>query len=41
MERQIYQNKDVLTAAKERISYLFDEFESIIVSISGDRKSVV
>lgn len=39
MERQIYQNKDVLTAAKERISYLFDEFESIIVSISGGKDS--
>lgn len=44
MERQIYINKDVLTAARERIAYLFDEMEkgeieNIIVSISGGKDS--
>lgn len=39
MTRQIYINKDVLTASRERISYLFDEFNEIIVSISGGKDS--
>lgn len=36
-----YQDKNVLEATKERISYLFDEFENIIVSISGGKDSTV
>lgn len=39
MLRQVYINKDVLTAAKERISYIFDEFENVCVSISGGKDS--
>lgn len=41
MLKQIYINKTVDVAAKERISYLFDEFENIIVSISGGKDSTV
>jgi len=41
MIKQIYINKTVLEAAKERISYVFDEFENIIVSISGGKDSTV
>ncbi len=41
MLRQVYVNKTVLEAAKERISYIFDEFENIIVSISGGKDSTV
>lgn len=36
-----YKDKNVLEAAKERISYLFDEFDNIIVSISGGKDSTV
>jgi predicted phosphoadenosine phosphosulfate sulfurtransferase len=39
MLRQVYINKTVLEAARERISYIFDEFENIIVSISGGKDS--
>src|SRR5690625_2254920 len=39
MLKQVYVPKDVLTAAKERISYIFDEFEDIVVSISGGKDS--
>lgn len=39
MLKQVYVNKDVLTAARERIAYIFDEFENITVSISGGKDS--
>lgn len=41
MLKQVYINKSVLDSAKERISYIFDEFENIIVSISGGKDSTV
>jgi len=41
MLKQVYVNKSVLEAARERISYIFDEFENIIVSISGGKDSTV
>jgi predicted phosphoadenosine phosphosulfate sulfurtransferase len=41
MLRQVYISKTVLDAARERISYVFDEFENIIVSISGGKDSTV
>jgi len=41
MFRQIYINKTVLDATRERMSYIFDEFENIIVSISGGKDSTV
>jgi len=41
MLRQTYINKTVLDAARERIAYIFDEFENIIVSISGGKDSTV
>ena len=34
-----YNNKDVYTAAKERIEYIFDEFEHICISFSGGKDS--
>ena len=34
-----YNNKDVYTAARERIEYIFDEFEHICVSFSGGKDS--
>ena len=34
-----YNNKDVYTAAKERITYIFDEFEHICISFSGGKDS--
>ena len=36
---KIYNDKDVYTAAKERIEYIFDEFEHICVSFSGGKDS--
>lgn len=39
MLKQIYIDRDVLTAARERISMIFDDFENIIVSISGGKDS--
>jgi predicted phosphoadenosine phosphosulfate sulfurtransferase len=36
---QVYTHRDVLTAARERINYIFDNFERIIVSISGGKDS--
>ena len=36
-----YKDDNVLVAAKKRISYIFDEFQSIIVSISGGKDSTV
>lgn len=41
MLRQVYISKDVVTAAKERMAYVFDEFDNIIVSISGGKDSTV
>ena len=41
MLKQVYINKTVLESARERISYVFDEFENIIVSISGGKDSTV
>ncbi|MGG1673960.1 phosphoadenosine phosphosulfate reductase family protein [Paenibacillus sp. NRS-1783] len=37
--KKTYLNKNVLTAAQERISLLFDHFEHIVVSISGGKDS--
>lgn len=39
MLRQVYTKDNVLQAAKRRISYIFDEFENIVVSISGGKDS--
>lgn len=36
-----YQNKNVLTAARERVAYVFDNFERIYVSFSGGKDSSV
>lgn len=36
-----YQTKDVLTAAQERVSYAFDNFEKVYVSFSGGKDSSV
>lgn len=41
MELKKPTNKNVLTAAKERISYTFDNFEKIMVSFSGGKDSSV
>jgi len=41
MLKQVYVEKNVLESAKARISYIFDEFENIIVSISGGKDSTV
>lgn len=43
MSHQAYTNRDVLTAAKERVSWIFDNYKSedIIVSISGGKDSTV
>jgi len=38
---QIYLNKSVLEAAKERISFIFDEFEDVVVTFSGGKDSTV
>lgn len=38
---RVYLNKDVLTASKERISFIFDNFEKIVVSFSGGKDSGV
>lgn len=39
MLRQVYINKTVMDSARDRVSYIFDEFENIIVSISGGKDS--
>jgi predicted phosphoadenosine phosphosulfate sulfurtransferase len=39
--KQIYINETVLEAARRRITFIFDEFENIIVSISGGKDSTV
>lgn len=41
MLKQVYIKDDVKTAAEKRIRYIFDEFEKIIVSISGGKDSTV
>ncbi len=42
MLSQVYNpGKNVVEAAQERISYIFDEFENIIVSVSGGKDSTV
>lgn len=41
MSKTKYINKNVLEASKERISYIFDNFENIVVSISGGKDSTV
>jgi len=41
MLKQVYIKDDVKTASKKRISYIFDEFENINVSISGGKDSTV
>lgn len=41
MLKQVYINKTVLESVKERMSYIFDEFENICVSISGGKDSTV
>lgn len=41
MLKQVYINKNVIDVAKERISYIFDEFENVCVSISGGKDSTV
>ena len=40
-EKRYNIDKNVLEAARERISYIFDRFENIIVSISGGKDSTV
>lgn len=39
--RQTYIKKTVLEAARDRIAFVFDHFESIIVSVSGGKDSTV
>lgn len=41
MLQQVYINKNVLDAAKERIDAIFSEFENIVVSVSGGKDSTV
>lgn len=36
-----YKDKDVLTAARERVAYVFDNFERVYVSFSGGKDSSV
>ena len=38
---KIYQDIDVLTAAKSRVDLVFDEFERIVISFSGGKDSTV
>lgn len=38
---KIYLNQNVLEAAKDRIRYLFDEFDQVIVNYSGGKDSTV
>ena len=40
-KRKIYLQQDVLTAARERMAFVFDAFESIAVGISGGKDSTV
>lgn len=41
MLRQVYINSDVLAEVRKRIAYIFDEFDNIVVSISGGKDSTV
>ena len=41
MLKQVYINKTVIDATRERMNYIFDEFENIIISISGGKDSTV
>ena len=41
VDLRIYDNRNVLTAAKERIAYTFDNFEKIMISFSGGKDSSV
>ena len=41
MLKQVYISKNVLDSARERMVYVFDEFENIVVSISGGKDSTV
>ena len=41
MLTQRYKDKTVVEAARERVSFIFDHFEQIIVSISGGKDSTV
>src|SRR5690606_34699963 len=41
MAMKKYLNKNVYTALKERIHYLFDEFQAVYVSFSGGKDSSV
>lgn len=41
MLKQVYIPKTVLESATERMAYIFDEFENIIVSVSGGKDSTV
>src|SRR5690606_9347594 len=38
---KLYLDKNVLEAAQERISLLFDDFENVVVSVSGGKDSTV
>lgn len=39
MLKQVYINKQVLDSARERVAYIFNEFENIVVSVSGGKDS--
>ena len=39
MADKIYLNKDVYTAAQERLEYVFSEFDNVIVAFSGGKDS--
>lgn len=41
MLKQVYMKDNVIEATKKRISYVFDEFENICVSVSGGKDSTV
>ncbi len=41
MLKQVYTNKNVLEASRKRLKKIFDEYEEIIVSISGGKDSTV
>ena len=36
---KIYKQKNVYEAAKERINYLFNEFDNVVVGFSGGKDS--
>lgn len=41
MSQKVYQEKDVLTASRDRISAVFDDFKKIYISFSGGKDSSV